>query len=325
MLLASLMLVGLQSQFLISSEKPLFDAIARGGLQDVQVQINAGVDVNAVSTATMGERKYLTPLMYAAQKGLADIVTLFLNDQNIVIDKQDEHGRTALMIAAQQGYPSIVAELLKKGANVNIQTPYSGATALIFACSNRYSNVEIVQQLLEAGADINHQEIGGDTRTALMEAILCQQWNIVEQLINAGADVNLLDKKGYSALFYAFQKQHQETVRNLYQHGARIDLSALNIADNREILDQDRADAAPQRGNFYSNPLIGATAVGVGVLALGAGAYLYPEGAQYVKDQAVQGYKYAQDLLPSWVTDLSGKSTTQTDLDEEQTDKNEDR
>lgn len=71
-------------------------------------------------------------------------------------------------------------------------------------------NVEIVERLLEAGADVN---VGSGVCTALHSVIVGADYNervemgerVAQMLIDAGMEVNLLDSEGRSPLFMALR------------------------------------------------------------------------------------------------------------------------
>ena len=91
---------------------------------------------------------------------------------------------STLLFAAAHGHREIVQALIDAGADVNHQNN-DGHTALIRA--SYWGYLEIVQTLIDAGADVNHQNQFGDT--ALMQAAERGHLEIVQTLIDAGADV----------------------------------------------------------------------------------------------------------------------------------------
>ena len=82
-----------------------------------------------------------------------------------------------------------VKKFVEAGADVNASI--NEVTALMFAsgarfwCYSKYTNPEVVQFLIEAGADINDQS--NDGRTALMFASAGGHTAVAELLIGAGA------------------------------------------------------------------------------------------------------------------------------------------
>ena len=66
---------------------------------------------------------------------------------------KDSEGTTALMFAAQKGYAEIVRILLNNGANVNLASRRFGLTALMLAAAHKQA--DSAGLLLAAGADVN--------------------------------------------------------------------------------------------------------------------------------------------------------------------------
>jgi len=71
-----------------------------------------------------------------------------------------------------------------------------GNTPLMFAA--RHARYEVMELLIEKGANVNHQSKDG--YTPLMEAVIGKNPSCVAALIQAGANVTLQSKDGFSAL-----------------------------------------------------------------------------------------------------------------------------
>lgn len=100
---------------------------------------------------------------------------------------------------------------------------------------NRALTLNEVKKLVEAGADINQQDIGG--ATPMIVAATLNQYQIVNYLIEAGADPKLKNKMGIS-IIYIIKDSHEtmaregegrnqmlKTVELLKERGIAIDLS----------------------------------------------------------------------------------------------------
>jgi hypothetical protein len=110
----------------------------------------------------------------------------------------DDPDLTVLMRKARDGDLFWVSDLLDRHVDMEMEDDV-GCTALSHACY--YGQLEIVQRLMEAGADPNHQSRNGNT--ALMMAVQNQQLNrseICRALLSHGANPNAKNKKGQTAL-----------------------------------------------------------------------------------------------------------------------------
>ena len=105
---------------------------------------------------------------------------------NAKVDDRGSKGDcTPLMEASSGGFLDIVQLLLDHGAEVNAQSQ-AGNTALIYACCGGYEDV--VKLLLDYGALIEaHNENG---HTPLMEAASGGHVNVAKLLLERGACIN---------------------------------------------------------------------------------------------------------------------------------------
>jgi ankyrin repeat protein len=85
--------------------------------------------------------------------------------------------------------------------------------------ASRVGDLQKVEALLSAGADVNAKAKGGST--ALMYASGKGHRSVVELLLAQGADVNAKDKDGSTALMAASGKGHRSIVKLLEEKGAK--------------------------------------------------------------------------------------------------------
>lgn len=122
---------------------------------------------------------------------------------------------TPLMAAADAGNAEILQILLQTGADVDAADS-NGNTALMDASLRGYE--AIVQQLLDAGANVDMVARRG--RTALLSACLWGKAGVVDQLLSAGADPNARSSRGYTPLDLATSRKHTPVVELLKAAGA---------------------------------------------------------------------------------------------------------
>ncbi|XP_057844057.2 uncharacterized protein LOC131053463 [Cryptomeria japonica] len=146
---------------------------------------------------------------------VAEALLCMCKDRSVYdfVNAKDERGRTALHSASEKGNARICRLLVDRGTSVNAQDK-KGKTALHCAFEGRIDNIkdvwtEIAQVLLCWGDEetINEFANAADEsgRTALH--IASEKGNVrsCELLVDQGASVIAQDKKGMTALHYAFE------------------------------------------------------------------------------------------------------------------------
>ena len=141
-------------------DKDLIQSAYAGKLAEVEVLVAKGATVN------LRDQKKRTPLILAASNGHTSVVE-FLFSEGADINARDSGGQTALTYSCKRSFDETAAFLLKNGAEVNVQSKKKGITALMLASVS--GNVELVQMLLEHGADANLTDTFGRTAKILAE------------------------------------------------------------------------------------------------------------------------------------------------------------
>ena len=127
------------------------------------------------------------------------------------------NGTTPLILACRNNNSiGIVKLLLRAEADVNAQDKW-GATALKVLCSLETSNKDLVELLVQSGAQL---VIPGEKITALEIATREGHMDIVQYLASEGAPVNAQDSDSMTSLMYACRYKGCEMVRILLNHGA---------------------------------------------------------------------------------------------------------
>ncbi len=135
----------------------------------------------------------------------------------------DKNGRTLLVQACFNGNVAQIRSLLEAGADPNIGDK-DGNYYPVIAASSDVGKSEIIELLLEYGADINvsHQNTGD---SALSEAVFWENKEVAETLIKRGID---LKKHGGGALFQAVYWDKPEMLHFLLSNGVTPDAPDSN-------------------------------------------------------------------------------------------------
>lgn len=152
----------------------------------------------------------ITPLIYAAQLGYADIVRLLLERGADITQKTTGCCEfDALFSAIQVESPSldVIKLLLDAGFDPNSSNECLSHSSLGEAA--RLGRLDVVQLLLEHGADVNNQCNGELQETPLMLAAEAGHQEVVKLLLRLNADPLLTNAHEETALMKAMKKGHE--------------------------------------------------------------------------------------------------------------------
>ncbi len=203
----------------------------------VQTLLAASTD-NDSSDSSENQSDEIVSLIYAMQHQTKEAVVSTLLTQGADITATNQFQQNALMIGfLYDASKASIMRLLQEDIAIN-DTDAHGKTALIFS-TYAYNHIDsdIIQNLLDKGADINQQDNLG--RTALFWAIINKvDGSIIEYLLDKGADVDIQDIYGNTALSKAMQYDaDQQSLVALIGASKDID-SKIHWKDGRTILMQ---------------------------------------------------------------------------------------
>jgi ankyrin repeat protein len=195
------------------------------------------------------------PVYYASLLGLDQVLYELINTGQLesmapistskaskLINAQGGHYGNALQAASAEGHKEVVEQLLEKGAEINAQGGIFG-NALQAASAGGYK--EVMQQLLDKGAEINAQ--GGIFGNALQAASAGGYKEVMQQLLDKGAEINAQGGDLGNALQAASARGHKEVVQQLLEKGAKINaqggifgnaLQAASSGGYKEVVQQ---------------------------------------------------------------------------------------
>lgn len=185
----------------------LHRAAKYGRLHVCEYLLSKGAPLDAENE--LGEQ----PLHKAAEGGNLSVIDLFL-DHGARMNAQGKHHFTPLNVAVIYQEAAAVKRLLEAGAKPNISNCHSYESPLHHAVDTPDANIEIVQILLNAGADVNAQESDYDNVPAHWAA---QSGNIhcLELLHSAGADFDILNIEDHTVAQAACSANEMETAERV--------------------------------------------------------------------------------------------------------------
>ncbi|XP_047489887.1 ankyrin-3-like isoform X2 [Penaeus chinensis] len=152
------------------------------------------------------------PLHEAAYNGHAECVSLLTASESVEVDALTHEGTTPLQLACCQGtrHTVVVKLLIKAGADPNMRKGDDWVLPLPKAIT--CNNIDIVKELLDAGADVNRE----DHHSGLPLHVATDQGlkDITELLLENKADINMCDTSGRNALHVLmFSQSHDDEIQ----------------------------------------------------------------------------------------------------------------
>ena len=124
-----------------------------------------------------------------------------------------------------------IEEAFKEGADVNMKND-NGVWFLLVASG--HGNARMVNLLLEKGIDVNiTDDYDYNNNTALSTAVINAKYDVVELLIEKGADINKENNNGDTPLIHAIRFEDYDMVQLLLEH-PYINIE-LDVDTNKEL------------------------------------------------------------------------------------------
>lgn len=201
-------------------ESPLHTTIAEENEAMFKIFLNNGINLNSKDVYGHTPLHYLANSLKNSRKHLYLASTLL--DRGAEVDSKDFQDQTPLYLAASNGKNELVDLFLKNKADVSVLTK-NGQPILMKAIEKK-GNLEIIQTLINHGADVNH--LRKDNVTPLNLACFNKGAEIVKCLLKNGSNPNTPTRyKGFSILMqYARFKKHlnSEKIKLLLKYGADV-------------------------------------------------------------------------------------------------------
>ena len=231
---------------------PLMFAARTGDLKSAELLLDAGAEVNAAT------EDGLNPLLIASasidaitgsdyrlvvEESQHESLGALLLDRGADVTQSDQYGMTALHYAVEMNKPILLRALLKRDADPNAQLTqglpfrrgdyvgreaYDGASPFWLAA--RLGNVEMMRELLDAGADPELRQAWGVTPTMVAAGVTQTDSRIAneEKLIQAlellvfeiKTDIHSVDRSGQTAVHGVANVSGNEIIKFLVAEGA---------------------------------------------------------------------------------------------------------
>ena len=181
------------------SYEDFFAAISPDNDKAVRTLLQRGFDPNTLSPS--GE----PALILALREPSFKVISALLANPLTEVEFRTVNDESALMLAALRGYIDVCKELIARNADVN----KPGWTPLHYAATGGHG--KIVELLLDHHAYID--AASPNASTPLMLASKYGTIDVVNQLLNAGADPSIKNDLGLTAIDFAMQVQRDDIVR----------------------------------------------------------------------------------------------------------------
>ena len=178
---------------------PVFSAIVAGDTAGLQVAIDAGESVNEFDESPQ------VPLVFAAQRGLAALVSVLVSNGADLDTESGKQKNTALMLAAYNGHPNVVGLLIEAGADLYLVNDFTETARECAVQDKTLKHAEALRLLLEAGMPPRNPETL--PCSTMMDAARSGNVKAIEHLVVHGADVNEVREFGTALTTAAEENQ----------------------------------------------------------------------------------------------------------------------
>lgn len=171
-----------------------------------------------------GTNKLGVAVNLASRQGWTDLIRKHIEADPLAVHQRGWIGDVPLHWACHNGYTEIIELLLDAGADIEAdEINCYGGKPLHWASE---SKPEAVKLLLGRGANVNSRNIKADSEMCGFTPLIMHvrqkpdRTDLAEILLDAGADIDAVDANGQSALAVALEHDLTEIAEFLRSHGA---------------------------------------------------------------------------------------------------------
>ncbi|EEY18879.1 conserved hypothetical protein [Verticillium alfalfae VaMs.102] len=184
--------------------------------------VESGVLDNAAATATTPATFYATT---SSPPPTSDLCVA-TNPADATQPRARSKTRLSQSQEALQAFRAKLLSIWTEHTGCTTPTKHDKPQPLLHAAA-RLGNCEMMQMLLDHGADINARDIEG--RTPLLAAVEAYKGDAIIFLLEAGVDVNAHDEQGRTALSMAVEFDCENAVDLFLRHGADPNLAGSDL------------------------------------------------------------------------------------------------
>ena len=211
-----------------ATDEDFIEAVRNGQLDEVQLLLDAGADVNTTMTTHQGSWDFIDApaITHAVLTDHGDMVELLIAHGADIELVETGYLDTAVHTAAHLNNGNILRILLENGADPNPISKHTGQeTPLHYAAEA--GGIDAIQVLLDAGVDVDVRVGQGWTPLMLTikEGEPGTRTEVATLLLDNGADPNLQDVSGFTALHDA-TRTSAEVISLLIERGVDMDIQS---------------------------------------------------------------------------------------------------
>jgi len=171
-----------------------------------------------IDLQTRTQRRGFTPLLYAAYKGSSVIVEALINKPGIKTIVYDNEGRSALWYTVCRGMRTAIQQLCQAGGDIN-KPDLDGVTPLKLAILKK--DIAMVKSFLEHLSNVLHtptHQVGAHTKfdqSSIGQAAAIGDGDIIRFLLDCGVNPSSRNEEGKTLLHLAATQGHYPAIKLL--------------------------------------------------------------------------------------------------------------
>ncbi len=202
----------------LSRDKMFLSCFQNKSLVLAKYCIQKGVDKNVL------DKEGLNAYHYSVKAGYKEGMDYCIQELKLDPNKKTGANETPLMLACYSGSLLVFNEVFTAQKGTLEALDVEGETALFYAV--RSGNLAIIEYLIAAGANINHQSTVGNT--VFMESVGRDKKEVYDFLKQSNPDLKLKNNKGQNIISFLMSSDNSKEILELNDKGASLDVRSLS-------------------------------------------------------------------------------------------------